>query len=131
MVPSSALWVMTIVAMSVPGQMLGQERVDLGRQRRGADLVPLLRGHPEPHQREVLERVAARAKRWPARSDDIGCRGACAHLLEKGAIEIAGREYGPRGGEVVLYRVTDAGLRAIGLERQPATDSDHSLGLAP
>lgn len=67
-----------------------------------------------PHQRGILLRIAKRieASGRPATSEAVGSRGACIHLRAKGlVVEVV--DYGPRGGEHYLYRLTDAGAALV------------------
>lgn len=66
-------------------------------------------GKLTPHQREVYDRLARMSRRrdpdryvW-VEGRHVGSAGACAKLIAKGWIE-SRVEYGPRGGEQLLYR---------------------------
>lgn len=58
-----------------------------------------------PHQTEVHARLTRIYQRigQPVRADEIGSRGAIAHLMAKGYVEEVGELVGPRGGLTPLY----------------------------
>jgi hypothetical protein len=61
-----------------------------------------------PHQAEVLGRIKRQSKsKGYARSQNIGSRGACQHLEEKGYISVS-EVPGPRGGVTYRYAPVDA-----------------------
>lgn len=87
------------------------------------------------HQRETLERLNRLSRQTYLRHEGIGdigkwildrdCGGpqALAHLYRKGYVE-RDIQRGPRGGEKVLYRLSDLGFRTLGLpvpRREPVT----------
>lgn len=62
-----------------------------------------------PHQREVFERIRRRSEAGlVSRSQLIGCRGACQHLVEKGWITET-EVRGPLGGTTWVYELTPRG----------------------
>lgn len=74
-----------------------------------------------PHQREVLVRIYKTSSRSgfifkPVDERDIGSRGALAHLMQKGFIEIVKIERGPRGATTRFFQPTDRGMRSASRE---------------
>jgi hypothetical protein len=68
-----------------------------------------------PHQLEVLLRVHCRSVRsgflMPVNENNVGSKGALAHLMQKGYIEIVKVEHGPRGGETRFFQPTALGIK--------------------
>lgn len=70
-----------------------------------------------PHQLEVLVRVHRYSARsgflQPVDERNVGSKGALAHLMQKGYIEIVKVEHGPRGGETRFFQPTALGRKRV------------------
>lgn len=68
-----------------------------------------------PHQLEVLVRVHRYSVRSgfvePVDERWVGSKGALAHLMQKGYIEIVRVERGPRGGTTRFFQPTPLGVK--------------------